>query len=148
MGSNIIGEAGANKLAGKGAMLFKSDNYESVIDIQGAYMSESEIKKTLEQIDFNFDYDKSHKFVITGFVKEQNSQYTINESKNDHIQSETIDYNQKLADCIICTLSKEDMFHWYNPNCCFISSIILGRFITGFKYITALLFDISTHPRG
>ena len=57
----ILGEGGAEKLPGKGAMLFKSPEYPDPVYIQGAYMSTDDIKQLVARI-ASVPHDLSRKF--------------------------------------------------------------------------------------
>ena len=59
----ILGCTGAEKLSGRGAMLYKSSSGTELVPIQGAYISDNEVKAIVERIKSE-DYDLSNKFVI------------------------------------------------------------------------------------
>jgi DNA segregation ATPase FtsK/SpoIIIE-like protein len=59
----ILGEKGAEKLSGNGAMLFKSPGQPSPVFLQGPYMSTEDIKQLIVRI-ASANHDFSHKFVI------------------------------------------------------------------------------------
>jgi S-DNA-T family DNA segregation ATPase FtsK/SpoIIIE len=59
----ILGKSGAEKLPGKGAMLFMSSDYPEPIYLQGAYMATEEIEQLVARI-ASTSRDMSYKFVI------------------------------------------------------------------------------------
>ena len=59
----ILGESGAEKLQGKGTLLFKSDNYPDPIYLQGAYISDDEAAELVNYVKAK-EYDFSNKFLI------------------------------------------------------------------------------------
>lgn len=65
----ILGEGGAEKLSGNGAMLFKSNQYPSPINLQGAYISQDNCEKIVALIKGN-DCDCEHKFSIKPYEDE------------------------------------------------------------------------------
>lgn len=65
----VLGEGGAEKLPGKGAMLYKSNEHPNPIHLQGAYMSSDEIKRLVARIN-SADHDVSNKFLIPEIVPE------------------------------------------------------------------------------
>ncbi|MDR2168141.1 MAG: hypothetical protein LBE35_09885 [Clostridiales bacterium] len=62
----ILGEAGAEKLTGRGDMLFKSPESLKPVRLQGAYISDEEIEDLLVRLD-RIDHDSRNKFVIPEF---------------------------------------------------------------------------------
>lgn len=65
----VLGEGGAEKLPGKGAMLYKSNERPNPIHLQGAYMSSDEIKRLVALIN-SADHDVCNKFLIPEIVPE------------------------------------------------------------------------------
>lgn len=65
----VLGEGGAEKLPGKGAMLYKSNEHPNPIHLQGAYMSSDELKRLVARIN-SADHDVSNKFLIPEIVPE------------------------------------------------------------------------------
>lgn len=59
----VLGEGGAEKLPGNGAMLYKSKEHPKPIQLQGAYMSSDEIERLVARIK-SANYDLSNKFLI------------------------------------------------------------------------------------
>lgn len=58
----ILDEIGAEKLLGKGDMLYSASNLPKSIRLQGAYVADDEIRKLslhLKSMDFNVEYDNS-----------------------------------------------------------------------------------------
>lgn len=60
---SILGEGGADKLPGKGAMLFKSPEHPKPIYLQGAFISTEDIEKLIIRIT-SATHDFSNKFII------------------------------------------------------------------------------------
>ena len=63
----ILGQKGAEKLAGNGEMLFQSSQSSEIQQIQGSYISDGELKKILPLIRARWDglpYDTSYKFDV------------------------------------------------------------------------------------
>lgn len=58
----MIGESGAEKLLGKGDMLFKSECHEEIRNIQSAYMAEKDISEAVGNLDCS--QPNENKFVI------------------------------------------------------------------------------------
>ena len=75
----IIGDTVAVNLSGKGAMYFKSEQYEGLVRLQGSYMPPEEIMDMLDAMDFSSNNIKE-KYDAVGFE--------LGESKED-VQSET-----------------------------------------------------------
>lgn len=63
----VLGEGGAEKLPGKGSMLYKSNAHPNPIHLQGAYMSPDEVKRLVARIK-SADHDVSNKFLIPEIV--------------------------------------------------------------------------------
>lgn len=61
--STILNHGGAEKLPGKGAMLYQSANYPKSIYVQGAYISDDEAAQLVERVKAA-EQDRSNKFVI------------------------------------------------------------------------------------
>jgi DNA segregation ATPase FtsK/SpoIIIE-like protein len=101
----ILGESGAEKLPGKGAMLFKSGDYPEPIPLQGAYMFSDDIKQLVTRI-ASAPHNLSNKFVIpetdalqlphmTGLLAEMSPR-----SNSEH---------KKLSDIILWALGRENI---------------------------------------
>ena len=65
----ILGESGAEKLPGNGALLFKSSQYPSPISLQGAYISAADCERVVEFMKGS-DCDCEHKFSIAPYEGE------------------------------------------------------------------------------
>ncbi len=59
----ILGVSGAEKLSGKGAMLYQSSEYPGPVYLQGAYMHPDEVKRIVERVK-SAEHDMGNKFVI------------------------------------------------------------------------------------
>lgn len=59
----ILGEIGAEKLPGNGAMLFKSNDYPNPIYLQGAFISDDELNKLVDYVKAK-EQDYGNKFYI------------------------------------------------------------------------------------
>lgn len=59
----ILGESGAEKLPGKGTLLFKSNNYPNPIYLQGAYISDDEVIELVNYVKAK-EHDFGNKFLI------------------------------------------------------------------------------------
>lgn len=62
----ILDEGGAEKLPGKGTMLYKSNEHPNPIQLQGAYISSCEAEGLVNRIK-ELDYDCSNKFLVPEF---------------------------------------------------------------------------------
>lgn len=101
----ILGEGGAEKLPGKGAMLFKSSEYPEPIYLQGAYMAADEIKRLVARVT-SASHDMSNKFVIP----------EMNPSQPEILMSGTFDSKisvedkrKELAEIILWVLGRENV---------------------------------------
>ena len=85
----ILDEMGSEKLLGMGDMLVRSQTYNRTLRIQGAYVSEDEVKR------------------VTDFVREQREPSYVDfmEGKEDDIMDGDIDYDPKLDEAIQYVLS-------------------------------------------
>lgn len=96
----ILGESGAEKLQGKGALLFKSDNYPDPIYLQGAYISDDEAAELVNYVKAK-EYDFSNKFLIP----------ELNTSEVEAQVCEDVekicDKDEELAKIIIWTLGRD-----------------------------------------
>lgn len=61
---NILGRTGAENLTGNGSMLFKSNKYPEPIQLQGAFISDDDIRHIISQIKMSH-YDMENKFQIS-----------------------------------------------------------------------------------
>jgi len=85
----ILDEMGSDKLLGMGDMLVKSQTYNRTLRIQGAFVSEDEVKR------------------VTDFVREQREPSYVDfmEGKEDDLLDGEIDYDPKLDEAIQYVLS-------------------------------------------
>ena len=85
----ILDEMGSEKLLGMGDMLVRSQTYNRTLRIQGAYVSEDEVKR------------------VTDFVREQREPSYVDfmEGKEDDFMDGEIDYDPKLDEAIQYVLS-------------------------------------------
>lgn len=99
----ILGEGGAERLPGKGAMLFKSNDYPNPVYLQGAYISEDEVDRLVNYIK-NAEHDLSSKFLIPEYdPSKQIVQEVEDFEDSDDLQART----KELADIIIWTLGRD-----------------------------------------
>lgn len=99
----MLGEGGAEKLPGKGAMLYKSNEYPSPIHLQGAYMSPDEVKRLVARIN-SADHDFSNKFLIP----ELGSSEVFTQASEDSYDAPITDCAEKneMADIIMWALER------------------------------------------
>jgi S-DNA-T family DNA segregation ATPase FtsK/SpoIIIE len=99
----ILGEGGAEKLPGKGSMLFKSGETPEPMYLQGAYMTPAEIKKIVAHINTNL-HDTGNMFVIPEMEALQLKQVT------DALNPTSTSLDQKeLAKVIAWALKNESV---------------------------------------
>lgn len=96
--STILGVSGAEKLTGNGAALYLSRNHSEPIDLQGAYMPESEVKALINCVK-SVVHDSDNKFLIPEFEIP-----TLADGDLDYVSNE-FDW-QKLAEIIMWTIRK------------------------------------------
>lgn len=99
----ILGESGAEKLPGKGAMLFKSPTHPDPLYLQGAFMSSEEISRVLQRINEQ-SLDRSNIFLITEYDA---SQLPVGEA--GVLIPRTSYTNRELANIMIWALEREDV---------------------------------------
>ena len=99
----ILGEGGAEKLSGNGAMLFKSGEYPKPIYIQGAYVSQPDVNQ-LVSIICSRSYDTGRKFVIQVADMLESSTYV---SEAIELSMSKMDKQNELANVIIWVLGHE-----------------------------------------
>lgn len=99
----ILGEGGAEKLPGKGAMLYKSNEHPSPIHLQGAYMSSDEIKRLVARIK-SADHDLNKKFLISAL----DSSDVLTQASEDFDDVPIIDSRERheLVDIIMWALKR------------------------------------------
>lgn len=96
----ILGEGGAEKLPGNGAMLYKSNEYPDSVYLQGAYISPEEAVRIVDRIK-SADHDLSNKFLVPEF---DGSKQLIQDVKDlDGMHNRT----KELAKIIMWTLEKD-----------------------------------------
>lgn len=96
----ILGESGAEKLQGKGALLFKSYNYPSPIYLQGAYISEDEVVELV-----NYVKSKEHDFSYKFLIPELNTSEVETQVCED--VEKAYDKDEELAKIIIWILAQD-----------------------------------------
>lgn len=96
----VIGEGGAEKLPGKGALLFRAKEYPNPIRLQGAFMALAGIAQLVSRIK-SANHDLSNKFVIP--------ELEVTDSKMQEIMfsCHVSEKEKELADIIMWTLKKE-----------------------------------------
>lgn len=96
----ILGESGAEKLQGKGSLLFKSNNYPNPIYLQGAYISDDEVDELVNYVKAK-EHDFSNKFLIPELnTSEVETQVCENVEK-------VYDKDEELAKIIIWILAQD-----------------------------------------
>jgi S-DNA-T family DNA segregation ATPase FtsK/SpoIIIE len=101
----ILGEGGAEKLPGKGAMLYKSNEHPEPIYIQGAYVSPDEIKRIVANV-LSASHDMSNKLVIQGIDMVNQPIWAIGDTDT---KSSLSVINKELTDIIMWTLSRDNV---------------------------------------
>lgn len=97
----VLNCAGAEKLPGNGAMLYQSMEHSEPIRIQGAYISDEEAEKLMEDITAA-NQDLSNKFVIPEFIPQKDN--TVLDILPDTVQNDS-ERQQKFAEIVMWTLS-------------------------------------------
>ena len=98
----LIGETGAESLTGKGAMIFKSSEMEGVIRLQGAYVSDEEVRSWTSRLKAS-NLDTSGRFCIP--VKNCAEEYYQNAIGNPQPECDC-QKNSELCKAILWTLSR------------------------------------------
>jgi S-DNA-T family DNA segregation ATPase FtsK/SpoIIIE len=98
---SILGESGADRLHGKGAMLFKSPLHPIPIDLQGSFISLSDTEQLIRNINSK-EHDKSKKFVIDS----KSLTPPIYQIKHSSGSDQVSESRKELADIIIWSLSR------------------------------------------
>lgn len=98
----LIGETGAESLPGKGAMIFKSSEMEGVIRLQGAYVSDEEVRSWTSKLKAS-NLDTSGRFCIP--VKNCAEEYYQNAIGNPQPECDC-QKNSELCKAILWTLSR------------------------------------------
>jgi S-DNA-T family DNA segregation ATPase FtsK/SpoIIIE len=105
---SILGESGAEKLSGKGAMIFKSMEQPSSINLQGAFISPEKIEQIMADI-VSQDLDTTNKFVIPE-MEETNTETPLSIDLIIKEQEFKQDPNKiELAEIVMWTLSQDFM---------------------------------------
>lgn len=99
----ILGEGGAERLPGKGAMLFQSNDYSNPVHLQGAYISEDEVDRLVNYIK-NAEHDLSRKFLIPEY---DSSEQKIQEAEDFEDSDDLQDRTKELADIIMWALGRD-----------------------------------------
>ncbi len=102
----ILGEGGAEKLPGKGAMLYKSNEYPTPLRLQGAYMSPNDVAQLVRRIT-SAEHDYSNKFSIAEFDADGCSKPET-EDTEDKSQVDDSE-NKELVDIILWTLGRDNI---------------------------------------
>lgn len=99
----ILGEGGAKKLSGNGAMLYKFNEYPHPLHIQGAFITKNELKQLMARITIA-KHDLSSKFIIPDFGSIQVSAPVI---LDDGDKVPNVDLKKKeLVDIIMWLLGR------------------------------------------
>lgn len=100
---SILGEGGAEKLPGKGAMLFKSLEQPKPLCLQGAFISTEGIKRIILRIN-STTHNFSNKFVI-----EESDTLQMPIVETDVLEQRTSKDNKELADIIMWALGRKNV---------------------------------------
>ena len=101
----ILGSSGAEKLHGKGEMLFKPIGQNRAMNIQGAYMTSDEIKRIVGHIASKL-HDMSNKFVIPEIDLPQPTAYSAEVVEP---KASTFDNRKELSEVVLWTLSHDSI---------------------------------------
>lgn len=100
---SILGEGGAEKLPGKGAMLFKSPEQPTPLYLQGAFISTKDIEQLISRISSG-THDFSNKFLI-----EESESLQMSIIDNEVLEQKTLNADSELAEIIMWTLSHKNI---------------------------------------
>ena len=101
----ILGEGGAEKLSGKGAMLYKSNDCPNPMYLQGAYISEDEVGRLMNYIK-SAEHDLSSKFLIPEYDP---SEQIVQENEDFEDSYDLHDRTKELADIIMWALERDNV---------------------------------------
>jgi len=101
----ILGEGGAEKLPGKGALLYKSSEHPKPVHLQGAYVSSEEIKRLVGHV-ISKSHDSNNKFEIPMLDP---TQMRIADEALTENQSPLVDDGKELADIVLWALGRENI---------------------------------------
>ena len=101
----ILGEGGAERLPGKGAMLFQSNDYPNPVYLQGAYISEDEVDRLVDYIK-SAEHDLSSKFLIPEYDP---SEQIVQEIEDFEDSDDLHDRTKELADIIMWILERDNV---------------------------------------
>ena len=99
---SLLGESGAEKLPGKGAMMFKSPEHPKPICLQGAFISTKDIEQLIARIT-SVPHDFRNKFVIE---ESESLQLPIVETVLDQ---RSLKNDKELSDIIMWALSRKNV---------------------------------------
>ena len=105
--STILNHGGAEKLPGKGAMLYQSANYPESIYVQGAFISDDEAAQLVERIKA-VEQDFSNMFVISDIAGSDFLTSLSVPVPTDVVQTDSGD-EQEFASIILWTLAREEI---------------------------------------
>lgn len=103
----ILGESGAEKLLGNGDMLFQSPYFDRLQRIQGAYISEEQVKTALKQVRLKFS-NKSPKEKVYDLLNDIKNGFVINDAallKIDPVPKKQEINDKLLAEIIMWVLA-------------------------------------------
>lgn len=100
---SILGEGGAEKLPGKGAMLFRSPEQPKPLCLQGACISTKDIEQLIVRIT-SATHDFRNKFVI-----EESEALQIPVVETGVLEQRTLKDNKELADIIMWALNRKSI---------------------------------------
>lgn len=105
--ATILGKKGAESLPGKGAMLFKSNEYPDPIQLQGAFISDNDIMHIVSRIKMSH-HDIENKFQIVNMEDQNSSPQIPVDIASDHPSARQKE-EKVLADIIIWTLKRNNI---------------------------------------
>jgi S-DNA-T family DNA segregation ATPase FtsK/SpoIIIE len=103
---SILGEGGAEKLPGNGAMIFKSMEQSKLINLQGAFISPEKIEEVLEYITSQ-DHKFDNKFMIPEM--NQSEPLILADGIIGEIQPKCDPDKKELADIIMWVLGQDEI---------------------------------------
>lgn len=101
----ILNCAGAEKLPGNGAMLYKSEEYPEPLYVQGAFISDAEIGQLVERVN-GTEQSTENKFLILETTELDS--HTVAAATSEAVQTDSED-EKELANIIIWTLEQNEI---------------------------------------
>ena len=100
---SLLGEGGADKLPGNGAMLFKSPEHPKPLCLQGAFVSSKDIEQLILRITSEI-HDLSNKFII-----EESETVPIPIVESEEVEQRELKDNNELVDIIMWALNRKNI---------------------------------------